>query len=155
MSVSKMILPEQASNEFRGGRIPIWGFCLMLLPVTFRSMVHFLKGDSGSQLYCFDPCIRRCAGSQSRDLHVQFSGGCLPDDHPRDLSDRALSLPQPDSADVRPDVDGDRLSDGCQHSPPAHGRVLCTHSAGKVQQSTLWSAFGCDAGDFVPQHQPG
>jgi hypothetical protein len=47
MSFSKMILPEQASNDFRGGRIPIWGFCLMLLPVTFRSLVHLLKGDSG------------------------------------------------------------------------------------------------------------
>ena len=47
MSLKEMILPEQASNDFHGGRIPIYGFCLMLLPVTFRSLVHFLKADSG------------------------------------------------------------------------------------------------------------
>ena len=47
MSLIDTLLPERASNDFRGGRIPIYGFCLMLLPVTFRSMVHFLKDDSG------------------------------------------------------------------------------------------------------------
>ncbi|MEE3326638.1 MAG: hypothetical protein VX252_04850 [Myxococcota bacterium] len=47
MSIVQMIFPEKASNEFSGGRVPVWGFCLMLLPVTFRALVHFLKGDSG------------------------------------------------------------------------------------------------------------
>ena len=47
MSLKEMLLPKQASNDFHGGRIPVYGFCLMLLPVTFRSMVHFLKADSG------------------------------------------------------------------------------------------------------------
>lgn len=47
MSISRMVLPEKASNEFEGGWIPIAGFCLMLLPVTFRALVHFLKDDSG------------------------------------------------------------------------------------------------------------
>jgi hypothetical protein len=42
-----MFFPSQACNEFQGGRIPIYGFCLMLLPVIFRSLVHFLKNDSG------------------------------------------------------------------------------------------------------------
>jgi hypothetical protein len=41
------ILPEKASNDFRGGRVPFYGFCLLLLPLTFRTFVHFLKGDSG------------------------------------------------------------------------------------------------------------
>jgi len=47
MSLKEMLLPKQASNDFHGGRIPVYGFCLMLLPVTFRSMVHLLKADSG------------------------------------------------------------------------------------------------------------
>ena len=47
MSILEMVLPEKASNEFNGGRVPIIGFCLMLLPVTFRSLVHLFKGDSG------------------------------------------------------------------------------------------------------------
>jgi hypothetical protein len=47
MSLKEIILPRQASNDFHGGKIPIYGFCLMLLPVTFRSLVHMLKADSG------------------------------------------------------------------------------------------------------------
>jgi hypothetical protein len=47
MSLIDSILPEKASNDFRGGRVPVYGFCLLLLPVTFRTFVHFLKGDSG------------------------------------------------------------------------------------------------------------
>ncbi len=47
MSITEIIFPKQASNDFRGGKIPVYGFCLMLLPVTFRSLVHFLKADSG------------------------------------------------------------------------------------------------------------
>ena len=47
MSFVETILPKQAHNDFRGGRVPFYGFLLLLLPVTFRSMVHFLKDDSG------------------------------------------------------------------------------------------------------------
>ena len=47
MSIFEMVLPGKASNDFRGGRVPIIGFCVMLLPVTFRSLVHLFKGDSG------------------------------------------------------------------------------------------------------------
>jgi hypothetical protein len=47
MSIAEMVFPRLAGNDFRGGRLPIYGFCLMLLPITFRSLVHFLKDDSG------------------------------------------------------------------------------------------------------------
>ena len=47
MSLFETVLPRQANNDFRGGKIPLYGFCLLLLPVTFRVLVHFLKGDSG------------------------------------------------------------------------------------------------------------
>ena len=47
MSITEMIFPKQASNDFQGGRVPIYGLCLLLLPFTFRGLVHFLKGDSG------------------------------------------------------------------------------------------------------------
>jgi hypothetical protein len=41
------VLSSRASNDFRGGSVLIYGFCLLLLPVTFRAIVHFLKEDSG------------------------------------------------------------------------------------------------------------
>jgi hypothetical protein len=47
MTFLDTVLPSQASNDFRGGKVPIYGFCLMLLPITFRALVHFLKDDSG------------------------------------------------------------------------------------------------------------
>ena len=51
MSFVETILPKQAHNDFRGGRVPFYGFLLLLLPVTFRSMVHFLKGDRAFKLH--------------------------------------------------------------------------------------------------------
>ena len=47
MSLLQTLLPEKASNDFQGGRIPLIGFCLMIAVMTFRSLVHFLKDDSG------------------------------------------------------------------------------------------------------------
>lgn len=47
MSIFDTLLPKRASNDFDGGRLPVYAFCLMLLPITFRACVHFLKGDSG------------------------------------------------------------------------------------------------------------
>ena len=41
------VLSARASNDFRGGSVLIYGFCLLLLPVTFRAIVHFFKEDSG------------------------------------------------------------------------------------------------------------
>lgn len=48
MSFIETVIPKQASNDFRGGKVPLYGFCLLLLPVAFRSFVHFLKEDSGA-----------------------------------------------------------------------------------------------------------
>lgn len=47
MSFINTVFPVQADNDFRGGKIPLYGFCLLLLPVIFRTFVHFLKDDSG------------------------------------------------------------------------------------------------------------
>jgi len=47
MSTLEMVLPKHANNDFGGGKVPIYGFCLLLLPITFRALVHFLKADSG------------------------------------------------------------------------------------------------------------
>lgn len=35
------------TNEYRGGPIPFYGFCLLAAVMLFRSTVHFLKDDSG------------------------------------------------------------------------------------------------------------
>ena len=41
------ILPRQADNDYRGGPIPFYGFCLVAATHVFSSTVHFLKPDSG------------------------------------------------------------------------------------------------------------
>ncbi|MAE94470.1 MAG: hypothetical protein CL910_07410 [Deltaproteobacteria bacterium] len=46
-AVLETILPREASNEYRGGLVPFYGFCLVAAVMLFRSTVHFLKDDSG------------------------------------------------------------------------------------------------------------
>jgi hypothetical protein len=46
-SIVDIIFPKQANNDYRGGAIPFYGFCLLLPLNLFRSTVHFLKDDSG------------------------------------------------------------------------------------------------------------
>lgn len=41
------ILPPQANNDYRGGALPFYGFCLLTAASLFSSTVHFLKDDSG------------------------------------------------------------------------------------------------------------
>ena len=41
------IFPRQANNDYRGGAVPFYGFCLLTAVMLFRSTVHFLKPDSG------------------------------------------------------------------------------------------------------------
>lgn len=47
VSTLDVILPRQANNDYRGGPIPFYGFCLLAAVMIFRSTVHFLKADSG------------------------------------------------------------------------------------------------------------
>ena len=42
-----VILPAEASNDYRSGRVPLYGYCFMVAVMLFRSSVHFLKPDSG------------------------------------------------------------------------------------------------------------
>ncbi len=46
-SALDVILPRQADNDYRGGRVPFYGFCILTAVMLFRSTVHFLKDDSG------------------------------------------------------------------------------------------------------------
>ena len=47
ISALDVILPRQANNDYRGGAVPFYGFCLLTAVMLFRSTVHFLKDDSG------------------------------------------------------------------------------------------------------------
>ena len=47
MSLYKRLLPDTASNNYLGSKIAIYGLAVLLIPLTFRSLVHFLKNDSG------------------------------------------------------------------------------------------------------------
>ena len=42
-----VLLPRKVTNEYRGGRIPFYGFCLLFATQIFSSTVHLLKADSG------------------------------------------------------------------------------------------------------------
>jgi len=46
-SFFERVLPREANNEYRGSRIALYTFYLLMLPLTFRSFVHFLTNDSG------------------------------------------------------------------------------------------------------------
>ena len=43
----RRLLPDAADNNYLGSKIAIYGLTVLLIPLTFRSLVHFLKGDSG------------------------------------------------------------------------------------------------------------
>ncbi len=47
MSVLDKLFPREANNDYRGSPIALYGFWLLMAPFTFRSLVHFLKDDSG------------------------------------------------------------------------------------------------------------
>ena len=42
-----VIFPRQANNNYLGGAVPFYGFCLLAAVMLFRSTVHLLKDDSG------------------------------------------------------------------------------------------------------------
>lgn len=48
MTFLEKLLPAQADNNYRGHPVAFWGMWLLMLPYTFRSLVHFLKDDSGA-----------------------------------------------------------------------------------------------------------
>ena len=41
------LVPRQASNDYRGGAVAFYGFCVFFALHVFKSTVHFLKPDSG------------------------------------------------------------------------------------------------------------
>ena len=41
------ILPPHANNDYRGGTVAFYGFCLLLAERTFSATVHFLTPDGG------------------------------------------------------------------------------------------------------------
>ena len=47
MSLLEKLVPREASNDYRGSRIAVYAFCVFLAVMLFRSLVHFLKDDSG------------------------------------------------------------------------------------------------------------
>ena len=48
-SALDVLLPPRANNDFRGGRIAFWGFCLLVAQHLFSATVHFLTPDGGKQ----------------------------------------------------------------------------------------------------------
>lgn len=47
MSVLETLLPREANNDYRGGKVPFYTFCLLATVMAGRSLIHFLKADSG------------------------------------------------------------------------------------------------------------
>lgn len=46
-SLIDIVLPRRVTNEYRGGPVPFYGFCLLFATQIFSSTVHLLKADSG------------------------------------------------------------------------------------------------------------
>jgi len=47
MSFLEALLPREATNDYRGGRVPFYSFCLLSTVMLVRSLIHFFKADSG------------------------------------------------------------------------------------------------------------
>ena len=47
MTALDALIPRSATNDYRGGRVPLYFFYALIAMVTFRSFVHFVKDDSG------------------------------------------------------------------------------------------------------------
>ena len=47
MTALEALFPRHANNDYCGGPVAFWGFCLLTAINLFRSTVHFLKDDSG------------------------------------------------------------------------------------------------------------
>jgi len=47
MNIINALIPKQANNEYHGGSVAFYGFCLIALTFLFKSTVHFLAPDSG------------------------------------------------------------------------------------------------------------
>ena len=47
MSLYKRLLPDAANNNYLGSKIATYGLAFLLIPLIFRSLVHFFKDDSG------------------------------------------------------------------------------------------------------------
>ena len=46
-SALEAIVPRQASNDYRGGAVPFYGFLLLVAQHAFSAFVHYFKHDSG------------------------------------------------------------------------------------------------------------
>ncbi|MGB0385563.1 MAG: hypothetical protein ACPGWR_12135 [Ardenticatenaceae bacterium] len=47
MRIIDALIPKQANNEYHGGSVAFYGFCLIVVTFLFKSTVHFLTPDSG------------------------------------------------------------------------------------------------------------
>lgn len=47
MSLLEKLVPAQANNDYRGSPVALWTFCLLAAVIAGRSLIHFLKADSG------------------------------------------------------------------------------------------------------------
>ncbi len=47
-SLVEKLLPRPADNTYQGHPIALYAFWVLMIPFTFRALVHFLKDDSGA-----------------------------------------------------------------------------------------------------------
>ena len=48
MTALDVLFPRTANNDYGGGRVPLYFFYALIAMTTFRSLVHFIKEDSGA-----------------------------------------------------------------------------------------------------------
>jgi len=47
MTIFERLLPREASNDYTGSRSALYALAIFLVPIVIRSLIHFLKQDSG------------------------------------------------------------------------------------------------------------
>lgn len=47
MSAFDRLLPREANNDYQGSAVAFYGFCVLTVVICGRSLIHFLKDDSG------------------------------------------------------------------------------------------------------------
>ena len=47
MSLLERLIPRQANNDYQGSRVAFYTFCVLATVMLGRSLIHFVKADSG------------------------------------------------------------------------------------------------------------
>ena len=130
-SMIDVVFPRKVTNEYRGGAVPFYGFCLLFAMQIFKSTVHLLKPDSGVNSIASIIVFPFEGPADPNNVIYMFSavGGGGPDDVHHSLCARSMALSKPASVDALLHAARDALWHRCDDDAPAHAGLLPIHPA--------------------------